>query len=69
MKLEMNDVFQQRLPVKYLKFLQENPKGAPLENNSRWDKRTWNIMGTKALLKRWEMKGVGEAANYECLKL
>lgn len=69
MKLEMSVIFQQRLPLKYLKFLQENPKGAPLKNNSRWDKRTWNLMGTEALLKRWEMKGVGEAANYECLKL
>ncbi|MEP2280409.1 SMI1/KNR4 family protein [Maribacter sp.] len=69
MKLEMSETFKLELPVKYLKFLKENPKGTRLKNNSRWDKRTWNLMGKSALLKRWEMSGVGEAANYECLKL
>ncbi|MGS2763011.1 hypothetical protein [Sinomicrobium sp. M5D2P9] len=28
-----------------------------------------NMMGEEELLERWKMNGVGEAANYECLKL
>ncbi|MBI6120851.1 SMI1/KNR4 family protein [Salegentibacter maritimus] len=69
MKLEMNTTFNRELPVTYLKFLNENPDGCQIKNNGRWDKRTWNMFGKAALLERWEMKGVGEAANYECLKL
>ncbi|SIQ30641.1 SMI1/KNR4 family protein [Maribacter ulvicola] len=69
MKLEMSATFQQELPIKYLKFLEENSNGVRLKNNSRWDKRIWHLMGKEALLKKRKMSGVGEAANYECLKL
>lgn len=69
MKLEWSESFKQDLPVDYIHFLRDNPRGVLLKNSSRWDKRTWNLMGKVALLKRWEMSGVGKAANYECLKL
>ncbi|WBL26993.1 SMI1/KNR4 family protein [Zunongwangia sp. HGR-M22] len=69
MKLEFSETFQQELPSRYLKFLKENPKGTKIKISGRYDKRTWNMMGEEDLLKRWTMNGVGEAANYECLKL
>ena len=69
MPLAFSEIFQQELPGSYLQFLDENPEGTQIETSEHDDARTWTMMGQAALLKRWTMKGVGEAANYECLKL
>ncbi|MBW2960555.1 SMI1/KNR4 family protein [Mesonia aestuariivivens] len=69
MRLEFSETFQQELPSKYLKFLNDHPNGIDIEHNEYDDTRYWNMMGKTELLKRWTMNGVGEAANYECLKL
>ncbi|RXG32292.1 SMI1/KNR4 family protein [Leeuwenhoekiella marinoflava] len=69
MELEFSETFQQELPSTYLKFLKKNPKGTEIKISGRYDKRIWNMMSEEDLLKRWTMNGVGEAANYECLKL
>lgn len=69
MKLEFSETFQQELPNRYLKFLDKHPDGTQIKIKGRYDARTWNMMGKEELLKRWTMDGVGEAANYECLKL
>ena len=69
MSLAFSETFQQELPGSYLQFLDENPEGTQIETSEYDDARTWTMMGQTALLKRWTMKGIGEAANYECLKL
>ncbi|MEO9481381.1 MAG: hypothetical protein ABJO28_10455 [Maribacter dokdonensis] len=51
MKLEWSESFKQDLPVDYIHFLRDNPRGVLLKNSSRWDKRTWNLLGKVALLK------------------
>lgn len=63
------------LPQAYKAFLQEHPNGKEIafntykRENPNFEGRYWHLFGKKELLESWEMSGVGEASNYECLKL
>ncbi|GAB5523856.1 MAG: hypothetical protein Roseis2KO_17280 [Roseivirga sp.] len=74
-KMRLEDNYQHPLPADYLNFLKANPEGTEITFNAYEDEdpdfegTTWYMMGEAELLRRWEMKGVGTAMNFECLKL
>ena len=67
--------FEGELPKAYLDFLRENPEGTGInfneykDENPDFEGRYWNLMGEETLLESWVMNGVGEAKNFESLKL
>lgn len=73
-KNKVNSFFD-GLPNSYVKFLDENPNGCEQPFNEYKDEepdfegRYWDLMGKEELLISWEMKGVGTARNFECLRL
>ncbi len=74
MALKIEGIYTQQLPQEYIHFLKENPAGDEItfseyKDDPEDEGRYWNLMGEEELLKTWEMKGVGTAANFECLKL
>lgn len=73
--IKLENFYPHPLPADYLNFLKANPNGTEITFNAYEDDDPdfegvcWNIMGEAKLLRSWEMKGVGTAMNFECLKL
>jgi len=73
--MKISSLFPQHLPAEYLDFLKENPQGTEIafneypEEASDDEGRYWNMMSESELLEPREMHGVGQAMNFDCLKL
>ncbi len=75
MTTRIENKYGKDLPKEYLEFLADNPNGDEVTFNEFKNEdpdsegRYWTLLGENELLESWEMKGVGRAANFECLKL
>ena len=72
---QLEEACNYKLPTEYLAFLLENPTGTEVafneypNENPDSEGRYWSIMHMEELLETFEMKDVGIAQNFECLKL